>query len=442
MFNHPPTLELLQWLTRGSLKQNLARAVRLWVWLRLLYGQEGERLELPEPFTYAKWRDVFFTESHPKGEKVLYHADSRCPCRKTAASWLFAEGTGVEKPTWIRMIVRHTDWRRDAVEDWLNQPLFSLTRRMLAGDLQALTQLGWLRYRGRRYWRVQRFPSFSMVTSNQGSAEDYSFLPPDLGLMAWNHRQQVNGVQRFFLHVDYVVPRRLLDKVEDLQDQLKQLWAKTPIPPVLLRYRSAKLDGEVDCVVYPVCIYYVQRAIYLCAWGRDPYGAMNWCNYRLDRIEVIVPLEWQDGRVPESLGQRYQQQDLPTPDFIQAEMEKAWGFDYYQQPLLLLLRFDGLHNRRYIQGTVRHETFKPVSYEEAMRLVKREAPVMHRQRLLQVIQSRPGEDAYYRAIYRQGDPNVLMRLQAWRPFVEVLLPWELRVRVAEDVRKEAKLYED
>jgi len=67
---------------------------------------------------------------------------------------------------------------------------------------------------------------------------------------------------------------------------------------------------------------------------------------------------------------------------------------------------------------------------------------MHRQRLLRVIQSRPGEDAYYTAIYRQGDPNVLMRLQAWRPFVEVLLPWELRVRVAEDVRKEAQLYEE
>jgi len=31
-----PHVELLQWLARGSLKQNLLRAIRLWVWLRSL----------------------------------------------------------------------------------------------------------------------------------------------------------------------------------------------------------------------------------------------------------------------------------------------------------------------------------------------------------------------------------------------------------------------
>jgi len=32
-------VELLRWL-RGSLKQNLLRAIRLWVWLRSVYGDE------------------------------------------------------------------------------------------------------------------------------------------------------------------------------------------------------------------------------------------------------------------------------------------------------------------------------------------------------------------------------------------------------------------
>ena len=59
LFRDPPCVELLQWLARGSLKQNLARAVRLWVWLRLLYGDESVRLDLRDSFTYAQWRDTF-----------------------------------------------------------------------------------------------------------------------------------------------------------------------------------------------------------------------------------------------------------------------------------------------------------------------------------------------------------------------------------------------
>lgn len=59
IFSDPPSVELLQWLARRSLKQNLSRAVRLWVWLRLLYGDESEHLNLKEPFTYTQWRDAF-----------------------------------------------------------------------------------------------------------------------------------------------------------------------------------------------------------------------------------------------------------------------------------------------------------------------------------------------------------------------------------------------
>jgi hypothetical protein len=53
----PPHIPLLQWLARGSLKQNLLRAVRLWVWLPLLYGED--RLPLDDPFTFSQWRDAW-----------------------------------------------------------------------------------------------------------------------------------------------------------------------------------------------------------------------------------------------------------------------------------------------------------------------------------------------------------------------------------------------
>lgn len=214
IFSDPPTVELLQWLCRDSLKQNLPRALRLWVWLHILYGQERDKLELSESFSYADWRDTFFTVSHPKSEEI---------------------------------------------------------------------------------------------------------------------------------------PQRLI---------------------------------------------------------------VN-----------------------------YQTGTLPTIEYIQAQMAVAWGFDFYQNANLMLLRFDENHHRRYIQDTVRHDTFERVSYEDAANLLDREIQLPEQRIVLDILKARSTQDAYYKAYYREDDPNVLMRLFAWRPYVEVLFPWKLRQAVANDVRREWEFYQ-
>ncbi len=445
IFRDTPSVELLQWLARGSLKQNLARAVRLWVWLRSLYGDEAERIELGDCFTYSQWRDAFFSPSHPKDESIPRHSDPRCPCNKSAADWLFDAGTEIDEVEWRGSIKQHAGIKEETLDKWLSQPLFALTRRMLAGDLQTLAQLQWLEYDQRQYHRVQQWPMRPGVRSenvqeHQSPAYELNFLNPDLAAIAQNLSQQINGIQRFFLHVEYVVPRATLDKIDDFQEQLKHLWALPCVPPVTIIYKSAKLNRVVECVVYPVCIYYMQRATYLCAFGGNPNGQGSWCNYRLDRITELVPLEWTDGRIPPLLLHHYRDKTLPIPDYIQEQMAKALGFDFYENASQMLLRFDRLHDQRYIEGTVRHETFKQVSYEQAARLVKKLTSPKEQKTLLAILQARSPQDAYYTAYYREGDPNVLMRLQAWRPFVEVLLPGKLRQRVADDVEKEWQLY--
>jgi CRISPR-associated protein (TIGR03985 family) len=434
IFCDPPSVELLQWLARGSLKQNLSRAVRLWVWLRLLYGDETEQLDLNDSFNYAQWREAFFSATHPKGEEVSSHKDPHCPCNKKAADWLFGGGRDIEQLNWELAMEQYAGIKNEDLAVLLDKPLFAMTRRMLSEDLQALKELQWLEYEGRKYQRVQLWPN------RPSTSRELNFLNPDLAAIASNHSDRINGIQRFFLHVEYVIPKATVDKVDDLQDELRNLWAETPVPPVLLIYRSAKLDREVECVVYPVCIYYVQRAMYLCGFGPNPHGEGNWCNYRLDRIQELIPLTWTDRRVPQLLLRQYRGEALPTPDYIQEQMAKAWGFDYYQSAYQMLLRFDRIHDQRYIRGTVRHETFRRVSYEQAARLIEKLTPLPEQQTLLGILQARSPQDAYYTAIYRNGDPNVLQRLQAWRPFVEVLLPWKLRQRVAADVEKEWHLY--
>jgi CRISPR-associated protein (TIGR03985 family) len=48
---------------------------------------------------------------------------------------------------------------------------------------------------------------------------------------------------------------------------------------------------SLDCVVFPVCIYYFQRAVYLCGYGESPDRNSEWYNFRLDHIEAMNSLE-------------------------------------------------------------------------------------------------------------------------------------------------------
>ena len=76
------------------------------------------------------------------------------------------------------------------------------------------------------------------------------------------------------------------------------------------------------------------------------------------------------------------------------------------------------------------------------RLCKRHWAGEQQRRMLAVLAARCQQDAYYQAMYRHDDPNVRQRLRAWRPHIEVLLPWSLRRRFAGEVAKEKEFYEE
>ncbi len=441
LFRDRPHIPLLQWLARGSLKQNLLRAIRLWVWLSTLYGDAQDS----EPFTYSNWRDAFFTPSHPKGEEIPNLHDPNCRCAKTVADWLFDTQTGVSEPEWRQALLCHDNIGEKSLNSLLKRRLFGVTRRSLQGDLETLAELGWLEYREQRYYRVSQFPQYPIENDRESepiktSQYSFNFLHPELANIAQNHSREVRGVHRFFLHLDYVIPKSTIDLVDDWQYRLRELWEQNPVPPVKLTYQSARVRERVECIVYPVSIYYVQRAVYLCAFGETPTQKGEWYNYRLDRIKRMQPLQWENLNLPRCLRQSYPKQ-LPQPEEIEEKMAAAWGFDFYLEPKWMLLRFDRSFDRRYIRETFRHETFQAISYQQAVRLIQQQTPNPNQQQsLLKAIGSRCREDAYYRAYYRDGDTNVELRLRSWRPKGEVLLPWELRHKIAREVAAEAQLY--
>lgn len=452
----------LQWLG-GPLKQNLAQAVRLWVWIQLIYGDEATRLTLPRLFSYAHCRDVLFTASHPTQDAKPSLHDPDCLCCKTTESWLFSPSLRYTQPVcdslWMsphyqaqlqeksqafqQELTLHNALPKN-FQRFLKARLFGVTRRTLANDLETLAEQGWLRSVTGGYERVEQLPKMPGSSGREDIPVADFLVQPDLAGIAANLAKTIRGQRRFFVHVDYVVPPDRHDLVEDWQDQLRELWQKKPNPVVKLHYWSATLLKLCTLVVYPVCIYYYRRGPYLCGYGQVPgqnVQLVDWRNYRLDRIQDVAVVNWEDEAVPERLRQAYDTQALPTPEEIELRMSEVWGFDYYQPPRQLLIRFDTLWDQRYIQNSLRHPTFQPVAFEQAQKLIRAELTGARQQHLLRELASRSSEDAYYQATYRHSDPNVRQRLRAWRPHVEVLLPWDLRRQVAAEVNREMRFYQ-
>ncbi len=436
IFSDVPQVELLQWLARGSLKQNLLRAIRLWVWLRSLYGEGKDQLFLEDGFTLANWKNAFFNSTHPKGEAIPELHDLNCPCAKTTAEWLFNSKTGLNQEEWKNSLLSHVHISN--LDEILQKRLFGVTRRSLQADLQILEELGWLENREQKYHRLQYLP-FRPITTKHNHHELNFLNQEDLSEIAQNLSQKIGGIQRFFFKLDFVVTA--IDQVDNWQYELRKLWLQTPVPPIKLIYNSARLRESIKCLVYPVCIYYVQRAVYLCAFGESPNRKTDWYNFRLDRIENITPTDWKNSDIPQPLQQRYHQRNLPNPEEIELQMDKALGFDFYLESRLMILRFERDYHDRYIQDTYRHETFKLIGYQKAKSLIQNSV-VNSEQRteLLKVLANRSANDAYYSLQYRNGDHNVTMRLRAWRPKVEIILPYDMRQRIAADITKEIGLY--
>ncbi|MBE9163852.1 TIGR03985 family CRISPR-associated protein [Tychonema sp. LEGE 06208] len=464
-FGNPPNPKILQQLANGSLDQmqNLTRAIRLWVLLTWLYSDEAYNA-LANSFTYADWRAAFFGENY-KDEKqadIANYPEPNCACNKTTKQWLIEWDVPVNE--WRHSLQKQLAISEIDLDELLAEKLFAQVRKSLQNDFDLLVSRNLLQLindapgRSKNYRRVETIPSIfdrsenSNTESNLNSKAQiyldmFSFLDPSLPLLA----EQVFAAgdednHRVFLYVDYLVPESssLEDAVDQFQSELQEMWDSQNIAPLLLTYRSAHQNLIKECVVYPVCIYFMERAKYLCAYGSTPKGDINWYKYRLDRIisKRIEPLDWQDTRIPQLLKEKYQENNLPTPKTVNDMLKEAWGCDFYKETALMVLRFDRAFAQSYLQGISIHHTCKAIEYDRAARLITQYTPnPEERSALLEILQSRPTDDAYYQVTYRVTDYYPLRWLRALGSQVEILLPWDLRHKMAVEIQKTANLYQ-
>lgn len=499
VFNYTPTVEVLKLLTPGSLKQNLAKAVRLWVILRSIYGDDIDevKLELGEEFTFLQWRNLFFEDApkyHLRDKAPILHAQE-CRCATKLTDWLFKLYLNVEKKQWcfsfqnyysieydelesllLRGIINNSSINSEYNDEFLplqstqssqkfskflsNGRLFAVTSRNLKSyDFKSLISLGWLKKVSNqeeghpdKYLKVNKFPDFFLARLQDSESQPEQFINEELSAFNNSLSQPINSVQRFFIHTEYIVHPQLYKRVNSLQKQLKSIWSQDKVPLVKLNYKSAKLyQDTVHCIVYPVCICYYQRALYLFGYGqvpmqdeKDSWSKINWYDYRLDRIIKLheLPKDIDDINIPQNFLDKCQGEYPPSTDDIKDEMSSAWGFEIYQRIELLVLRFDQYFYGNYIKGTERDEMFVKIPHSQVGKLIKshRGLASAEHKKLLATLESRSENDIYCQVYYRVDDNNIVMRLRAWSPNVEVILPWHFRQRMTQNMEATYKLY--
>lgn len=469
LFKDYPDCKLLQKLANGSLdqSQNLTRAIRLWALLRWLYSDMGYSI-IPSSFTYVDWRKAFFSDTH-KDEKqsdILNHQDANCTCIKTIRQWLLDFNVPIEE--WQHSLQTEIPVASSEIEKLLEERLFAQVRKSLQSDFELLVNRNYLQRinhtggRSKYYQRVEKLPNLGKIANistkvnltrkKQAYLADtlglFSFLDPNLPVLAeeFSTTEIDENNHRIFIYIDYVVPESSTtqDVVDEIQNRLQEIWDSEEIPPLLLTYYSAHQNQVIECVIYPVCIYFMEYAKYLCAYGKTPKGDINWYKFRLDRIisQDIETLNWQDIRVPQLLKEIHDNNQLPTPKTVNKKLKEAWGCDFYKEKALMILRFDKDFHESYIDSISIHDTFTQISYEQTLKIVQQNIiDRKQQQQILDILRSRSNTDAYYQVNYRVTDYYVIRWLRALGAKVEVLLPWDLRQEMTREIYNIYNLYQ-
>ncbi|TBR56610.1 WYL domain-containing protein [Westiellopsis prolifica IICB1] len=492
-FHLPPTTQILQWLAAGQLANRLVRSLRLWVLIHKLYGsQTNWASKLPATFTYSQLRDRLFAYRHPKSEKLnaqeitIQCGDRDCICHLTFSEIVFEQNPQLSVDQWQQSMIHLTGMSEEKLLQVLQQRPFATVHRSLRDDLKHLVQQGWLQSTPTKSYScvlVGDLPTLPEQTATQTSAEislvsldqaqtwellrvleSISFVQPNLSLIIGKLWEKIadysisgklyakDPQQRIFLHLDYILSQQMQDRVDNYQEQIEQLWRKDPGGVVQFEYWVAVTESKVKVIVYPVCLHYLRRAKYLSAYGIDPNGNVAWHNYRLDRIacdgvppsvaDRLKVLAWGDPLVPKQLKQMWHTGTLPTPEYIDAQLKAAWGFNFYFKKELLILRFPADFAKWYVDNTTRHPTFGAIAYDQLPKLIARNiSDEQERQQLLEIISQCSKNDAYYIAWIRVGDINVLMRLREWRPNGEVIAPLSIRQQMIAEAMKELANYQ-
>jgi CRISPR-associated protein (TIGR03985 family) len=436
----------------------LKNAGRLWTIERSLYDANSDFfVEIEQEwFDCITWIEKFWDKIPDVQDKTLEY-------------FVLGEYTTFDKNQWEKEIIKRYQISREILQNILFNRLFKVTNRTLRNNFKQLTKLNKLKL---KYLDSTKCKYKKVISSSQNKSNNLdlnpsndcaiaendlsNFLNDGISTIAELLTTKINGYRRFFIQAEYVVSEDLQCLAADWADNLRELWKQDLVSPIQINYRSASKNTLDRYIVYPVSIHYYQRAYYLYAFGETPdrtnCQALEWYSYRLERILSLQELTWDFSDTTRLLGMQIYTGDRInysyTPDYIQEQLELAYGLSFYRKPNTMLLRFDRDYYQRQIKDTIRHSTFEKIEdiievknlIIELLRAETDKNTSRRQEKLLAKVKC-ASEDAYYKLSYRVGDNDVIVRLRSWGSNVEVILPWDLRTLIKEDIEKNYRSYQ-
>ncbi len=243
-----------------------------------------------------------------------------------------------------------------------------------------------------------------------------------------------------------------LAQIDTIIDTLAQNWFNgSQINPIQLSYKEKETQKVITVITYPVTFVYIKRTFYL-------YGIESerddWQAYRIDRINSAKILDWNDPKVPETLKTLLDEDDLPTIDEIQDELENnALGYAFWKTPKIMLLQFEKHHYNLHIKNNQRSQIFREINlnnfekvYKPASNILSSTDKQKTKQQIMSILKkaSRNSLDNKYvfcLATYYEQEIAVLQRLLAWGQKVKVIFPETLQQEILEELHSTLRLYE-
>jgi CRISPR-associated protein (TIGR03985 family) len=348
---------------------------------------------------------------------------------------------------------------------------FYITKRTVLATLESLLELNsFLAYdrdngRGKYSLNQEReAPIYISQHQDITTSQKLDLLMEEFDAYFHLFGRRIKKVQRFYIHSDYteIPTERNVSRLRSIRKVFQDVWSQDRTSIIEFDYFSSSKGEKYTAIVYPVVIYYYQRAFYLCAYGGNKNGSeLNWYNYRIDRIDSLHKLDLNNKEIPNAIFDWLdkalaEKDDSCTIDEylieeeIESSLKEAYGFDFYLNQKDMLLRFNQDFYNRYIKNTKRHGLIQNNDSKGTVRKFiseraeksKKNADVVDDSNFITAREKLHLQDVYCKMSYRDGDNSVIMRLRAWGDNVEVISPPELRKRMYQDMKNTWNIYHE
>lgn len=344
--------------------------------------------------------------------------------------------------------------------------------RAYRGDFDSLVELGWFEiFSGsknkNKYQKKENFSSFinekffNQTLVSEGINEELALTYQFNDFIDKFHAIEHN---RLIITSEYVI------KSENINlEKLSQNWfesneifkKKNPnIQPLLLNHEK---------IIYPVTFVYIQRAPYL-YYIYQQNDQINWKGIRLDRINDLKILDWNNSQIPCLLFELKENEELPDSRTIYEflEYDKAFGYAFWKEKQWMILGFKRDHYEKYIKGTSREDYLEEITdfnYQSLKELIQRKSKYLiddlnyldlHPQKTINfgteklqeleyvvnnIIQSNPNNKyVFCLGKYYEGDSYILQRILAWGKQVKVVFPESLQDKIFKEIQPMLSLY--